>query len=546
MTIPVVPEFTGPLPSRTGQTQQEFSDNVDQLFQDLPDVVDGWNDSIDAINVEIPIIQQNADNTAQASAAAVGAANYKGEWSTLTGALAIPASVSHNDSVWLLTESVADVTAVEPGVDPEWLNLLPDVPVLPEVITPTNVSPADEATEIGATPTLEGSTYFALYSVPQKSSQWQVSTDPTFATIDYDSGEVLGVGVTHVVPNGSLLADETYYWRVRYRSIFDVFSEYSTPTEFDTEAVFDPEYIATPTATPAFFGGSFEGGFYTGLIWNQVTQSATSTTIGTGSKTFTVTDAAPLFYSGQAVEIRSRANPATARMIGTVTYSQFKTLTVNVTSVDGTGTLTDWSIMAKFRIIVAPKASGEDVYAYKNANTAAPTATHTLTEGLKATLAMVAADSSTVYPAAHWANDLTINTFSDWYFPARDELELIYRNLKPMTTNNRTTADRGISPRDYKNLGSLGDTAATHGLNNHSDPQGAAYTSTVPGRTGEGIFQEGGAEAMIAGQIYFSSTEFDDSNAFRQSYQKNLNCGQQDNFGKSSGTYVRAVRRSII
>ena len=547
MTIPVVPEFTGPLPSRTGQTQQEFSDNVDQLFQDLPDVVDGWNDSIDAINVEIPIIQQNADNTAQASAAAVGAANYKGEWSTLTGALAIPASVSHNDSVWLLTESVADVTAVEPGVDPEWLNLLPDVPVLPEVITPTNVSPADEATEIGATPTLEGSTYFALYSVPQKSSQWQVSTDPTFATIDYDSGEVLGVGVTHVVPNGSLLADETYYWRVRYRSIFDVFSEYSTPTEFDTEAVFDPEYIATPTATPAFFGGSFEGGFYTGLIWNQVTQSATSTTIGTGSKTFTVTDAAPLFYSGQAVEIRSRANPATARMIGTVTYSQFKTLTVNVTSVDGTGTLTDWSIMAKFRIIVAPKASGEDVYAYKNANTAAPTATHTLTEGLKATLAMVAADSSTVYPAAHYCNNLTINTRSDWYFPARDELELIWRNLKPTTDNNYTTADRPTTATpDYKNLGSLGDTANTHGLNNNSNPQGAAYTTTVPARTTVAAFQTSGAEAMAYGsQTYWSSTEFNTTRAWRQHYRSSFP-GFQNDFDKSSILYVRAVRRSII
>jgi hypothetical protein len=69
------------------------------------------------------------------------------------------------------------------------------------------------------------------------------------------------------------------------------------------------DFIATPTATPAI-GGALEGGFYTGLIWNQVTQSATSTTIGTGSKTFTVTDSAPLFYSGQAVEIRSRANPA--------------------------------------------------------------------------------------------------------------------------------------------------------------------------------------------------------------------------------------------
>jgi hypothetical protein len=127
--------------------------------------------------------------------------------------------------------------------------------------------------------------------------------------------------------------------------------------------------LQLPTATPAI-GDALEGGFFTGLIWNQVTQSATSTTIGTGSKTFTVTDSAPLFYSGQAVEVRSRANPSTARMIGTVTGSTGTTLTVNVTSVDGSGTLTDWSVMAKFRVIVAPKSSGENTSkAYKNART---------------------------------------------------------------------------------------------------------------------------------------------------------------------------------
>jgi hypothetical protein len=147
------------------------------------------------------------------------------------------------------------------------------------------------------------------------------------------------------------------------------------------------DFIATPTATPAI-GGALEGGFYTGLIWNQVTQSATSTAIGTGEKTFTTTDSAPLFYSGQAIEVRSRANPATARMIGTVTGSTGTTLTVNVTSVDGSGTLTDWSVMAKFRVIVAPKSSGENSSKqYKNANTGTIAAAGTLTEGLKATLA---------------------------------------------------------------------------------------------------------------------------------------------------------------
>ena len=415
-----------------------------------------------------------------------------------------------------------------------------------EVVTPTNVSPADLATDIGETPTLTGSTYYSLYGKAQKSSQWQVSTDNTFATTDYDSGEVLGVGVTHAVPAGNLSVSTTYYWRVRYRDSDDVHSEYSTPTEFATAAAFN-NFIATPTATPAI-GGALEGGFYTGLIFNQVTQSATSTTIGTGSKTFTVTDAAPLFYSGQAVEVRSRANPSTARMIGTVTGSSGTTLTVNVTSVDGSGTLTDWSVMAKFRVIVAPKSSGENSSKqYKNAQTAAPSATGTLTEGLKATLALVADGNSTVYPAAHFCNDLSIGGYSDWYLPARDELELIYRNLKPVTDNNHTTADRntGATP-DYKNLGSLGDVANTHGLNNNSSPQGVAYTAGSPAQTSVAAFQSGGAEAMSFGlDRYFSSTEFSTSTAWTHDYRTAVP-GIQASNNKDGSFYVRAVRRSII
>jgi hypothetical protein len=307
-----------------------------------------------------------------------------------------------------------------------------------------------------------------------------------------------------------------------------------------------PDYIATPTATPAAFGDALEGGFYTGLIWNQVTQSATSTTIDTGSKTFTVIDnmtATPLFYYGQEVEVRSRANPDTARMIGTVTNASGTTLTVNVTSVDGSGTLSDWSVMAKYRVIVAPKSSGAAGATYKSTNSAAPAACGTLTEGLKATLAMVDAGSSTVYPAAHFCNNLSIGGYSDWYVPARDELELIYRNLKPNTNNNSTTGRPTNASPNYKNLGSLGDVANTHGLNNNSYPQGAAYTTIVPGQTSVVAFQTGGAEAMVDSSYYWSSTEHQSSTAWAMNPRDS---GEQTWIYKFQGRLVRAVRRSII
>ena len=349
------------------------------------------------------------------------------------------------------------------------------------------------------------------------------------------------------VPAGELSTNTTYTFRARHRGTVYGVSAWGSVIA-TTQSSFN-NFIATPAATPSNFGDSFEGGFYAGLIWNQVTQSATSTAIGTGSKTFTVTDAAPLFYSGQTVEVRSRANPATNRMIGTVTGSAGTTLTVNVTSVDGSGTYTDWSIMARYRVIVAPKSSGDDAgKQWKNANTAAPSATGTLTEGYKSTMAMVAADTSTVYPAAHWANDLTINTYSDWYVPARDELELCWRNLKPATDNNYTSTDRPTgATNDYKNLGSLGDTANTHGLNNNSSPQGAAYTTTVPARTSASAFQTGGAEAFTYGSAYYwSSTEYSASVAWLQFWNSSYPGYQGNYVGKSNAHRVRAVRRSII
>ena len=63
--------------------------------------------------------------TAAALAAATAAANYKGAWSGLTGALATPASVSHGGAAYMLTEDLADVTAKQPGVASEWLLIMP-------------------------------------------------------------------------------------------------------------------------------------------------------------------------------------------------------------------------------------------------------------------------------------------------------------------------------------------------------------------------------------------------------------------------------------
>ncbi len=51
---------------------------------------------------------------------AATAANFQGEWAGLTGELDLPASVRHNNVIWLLLTYLPDVTASEPGVTADW------------------------------------------------------------------------------------------------------------------------------------------------------------------------------------------------------------------------------------------------------------------------------------------------------------------------------------------------------------------------------------------------------------------------------------------
>jgi len=309
-------------------------------------------------------------------------------------------------------------------------------------------------------------------------------------------------------------------------------------------------YIATPAATPAAFGDPFEGGFYTGMIWNELVQSSTSTAIGTGSRTFAVADmtGTPLAYAGQTLEVRSRANPAN-KMIGVVTGAAGTALVLNVTSVGGSGTFTDWSIMARYRVIVSPKASGEIAsVAYKNANTASPAACGTLSEGRKATLAMVAAGTSTVYPAAHFCNSLSIAGKTDWYLPARDELELCWRNLKPYINDNYTAARPVNATPNYMNLGAYGDTSTGQGVSNNTSPAGAAHTASVPAQipAGKGfVYNE--SEAFRYGTSYYmSSTEHSDTGVWLQYWHATYPGYQSAGFKADTYCSARAVRRSII
>lgn len=61
---------------------------------------------------------------AQASEASaissIASSNFRGDWSTLTGALNKPASVAHGGRLWLLLDNLANVATAVPGVSASW------------------------------------------------------------------------------------------------------------------------------------------------------------------------------------------------------------------------------------------------------------------------------------------------------------------------------------------------------------------------------------------------------------------------------------------
>jgi len=117
------------VPNRSAEPEI-FSDAVDAFLTALPTL----QEQIDAAGIYIQGVgaQVDADKTttgghvtaaagsasaaASSQALAAASADFKGAWSSLTGALNKPASVSHNGSFWALLNNLANVTTQEPSL----------------------------------------------------------------------------------------------------------------------------------------------------------------------------------------------------------------------------------------------------------------------------------------------------------------------------------------------------------------------------------------------------------------------------------------------
>lgn len=124
---------------------------------------------------------------------------------------------------------------------------------------------------------------------------------------------------------------------------------------------------------------------------------------------------------------------------------------------------------------------------------------------------------------------------SEWYLPALDELELIYRLLKPTTSDNNVGTHTGS---DFPG------TDQDYGDNPSSDPTGDPYTASDPAQTSVTDFQDGGAEAFVDPTgYYWTATWYSSSYAWFQEPDD----GSQGFYGQASTSRrVRPVRRLVL
>ena len=174
--------------------------------------------------------------------------------------------------------------------------------------------------------------------------------------------------------------------------------------------------------------------------------------------------------------------------------------------------------IADYNLVVGPAASAlNSSIQWKTSNTAT-TGTSSVIDGPTNSSNM----NNASHPAAQFCEAVNTGGFSDWYMPAKNELEVCYYNLKPDTSSNNTSA----------------------GINANAVPaRASSYTNSpsVPSQTSAAIFQAGGAEQFPA-NAHWSSTQVDTQNGWIQNFSN----GYQGANYKVNNQRVRAIRRVAV
>ena len=182
--------------------------------------------------------------------------------------------------------------------------------------------------------------------------------------------------------------------------------------------------------------------------------------------------------------------------------------------------------IATHALIVAPAATGATGSGYTTLTTSLQWKEN-LTTTIGATSLFDGAENTAVimedaywHPAAEFCEFLSIGGYTDWYLPARYELDIAYDNLKPTTTSNSTN----------------------HGANPYSVPGSETNrTAGAPAQTTVAAFRSGGAEAFVS-NIHWSSTEATALHARVVSFGNGI--GAQGN--KTTAYRLRAFRKVAL
>jgi hypothetical protein len=174
--------------------------------------------------------------------------------------------------------------------------------------------------------------------------------------------------------------------------------------------------------------------------------------------------------------------------------------------------------VADYNLVIAPKSSGENSSEQWKTSNTSTAGTSSVIDGPTNSANM----NNASHPAAEFCEGLTIGSFSDWYMPAKNELEVCYFNLKPATTSNSTGS----------------------GTNTNAVPsRGSNYTGGTPAQTAATDFQTGNTEAFTAPPYHWTSTEFSSTIGWGQDFDSGA---QSDDRQKIFNMYVRAVRRVAV
>jgi hypothetical protein len=187
----------------------------------------------------------------------------------------------------------------------------------------------------------------------------------------------------------------------------------------------------------------------------------------------------------------------------------------------------------RYAIFIGPKQFCEFSFKIVNDINGNVIVTNSKWNGYDNTLAMMNKDIINNHPAASNTKRVTYNGFNDYYIPAIDELELMYRHFKPNDTLNNTIRNV-YAPYDCleKNFG----------YNPSSYPIGDEYTQFNPSRINKNCDFHINKE-RFRNRLYWSSTGTDTESQYCQNFHNG--CAFKF-YSKDNNFSIRLIRRVLI